>query len=201
MRTTASWQWVLVTAVVASAIGAWIFSVVATELLDLRVQQFVQFLERLATEEGIEITEEEARHRLVGFLAMGQAWVMLGLLALARWWQSLLYNPGGFRAEFHRLRLPPTLGAAIVLLMIGCAWTDEPEFDRWLAVLTVPLAMAGLGLVHWAIGYNKLSKGWVGAFYTGLVLLLQLVYPMLVAAALMDSWFDIRKRFETDREV
>src|SRR3569623_1035129 len=51
-----------------------------------------------------EMLEEAAPHmtgKAVAALVLG---LMLRLL-LARWWQALLYNPGGFRREVHALRL------------------------------------------------------------------------------------------------
>ncbi|MBD3648411.1 MAG: hypothetical protein HUJ31_13375, partial [Pseudomonadales bacterium] len=197
LRETVSWQWVLMAAVLISAGSAWLFGMVAPQLLD----QWVEWYRKLVEEDlQSQITLEEARHALLGFFAMGQAWVMLGLLVLARWWQSHLFNPGGLRSEFHRLRLSPGVAAGLVALMVACALVQIPSLSRLLPVLTVPLALVALGLVHWAIDYNKRSTPWVVGFYVLLVPLFQLVYPLLVAVALMDSWFDIRKRFETHEE-
>lgn len=191
LRTTISWQWVLVASVLVSGLGAWIFSVTAADLLDMWVEWY-----RELTGAGEDM--ENARHVLTGFFAMGQAYVMLGLLVLARWWQSDLYNPGGFGKEFQALRLSPFVAAGIVVLVIGCALSDVPELARWLPVLTVPLVMAALGLAHWAFDYNKLSTGWVVGFYILLTLVPQLVYPLLVAGALMDSGLDFRRRFQNN---
>ncbi|MEX2488373.1 MAG: hypothetical protein WD356_02475 [Pseudomonadales bacterium] len=194
LRTTMSWKWVLVGAVPIAGVGAWVFSVIATDLLDIWVQWYQELTGTMEATEGV----ENVRQVLIGFFAMGQAFVMLGLLALARWWQSELYNPGGFSKEFHQLRLLPPVSAVIVVLMVGCALSDIPELARWLPVLTVPLVMAALGLAHWAISYNELSTGWVVGFYILLMLVPQLVYPLLVAGALMDSGLDLRKRFQKE---
>lgn len=198
LRLTVSWHWVAPVAVGLAIAGTWVFVVMAPDALDLWVRFYVDFMRESLQQE---IAPEDARHAVIGFFAMGQAWMTIGLLSLARWWQSQLYNPGGFGSEFHGLRLPPQLSAAIVLLMVGCVASDMPVLVRWLGVLTVPLALAGLGLVHWAAAYNRLSAPWLVGFYLMLFGLAQLVYPLVVAGALMDSWFDIRKRFETDREV
>ena len=48
---------------------------------------------------------------LIGYIVALQ--VVLSLL-LARWWQALLYNPGGFQAEFHQLRLSVRQAAVLV---------------------------------------------------------------------------------------
>mgnify|MGYP007113695048 CR=1 FL=1 len=46
---------------------------------------------------------------MTGVLAAGMFLQLVFGLLLGRWWQALLYNPGGFRSEFHQLRLYPAL--------------------------------------------------------------------------------------------
>ena len=36
-----------------------------------------------------------------------EALTILSALFIARWWQAMLYNPGGFQQEFHIPSLPP----------------------------------------------------------------------------------------------
>ena len=43
---------------------------------------------------------------------------MIAMLFLARWCQAALYNPGGFRKEFHQIRLSQTAGAILLLALI-----------------------------------------------------------------------------------
>ena len=59
---------------------------------------------------------------LSAFIASGFVISLITTLLLARWWQSALYNPGGFRKEFYSLRLPrilvfPTLLGLFTLLL------------------------------------------------------------------------------------
>jgi hypothetical protein len=127
---------------------------------------------------------------------MGQAYAMLIFLILARWWQSQLYNPGGFQKEFHQLRLSPIMSGVLIVLLLVCFSFNE-LLGRWIPVLTVPFVMMALSLVHWMMSYQKLTGIWVFGFYILLLMLFQVIYPLLATVALMDSWFNLRARIQS----
>lgn len=119
-------------------------------------------------------------------------------LFLARWWQAALYNPGGFRSEFHALRLGRPLTGATVLLL-ALAWMQTPG----LAVLTdlLPLALLlhllqGMALVHGLVARSGANVGWLVAMYV--LLLLPMVTTQialtLAVAGMVDNWMDFRTR-------
>ena len=71
-------------------------------------------------------------------------------LLLARWWQARLYNPGGFRQEFHNLRLGRTL-ALVMLVLLGLAMAvgaQAPIFVNLAMVMGVFYMLQGIALVH-----------------------------------------------------
>ncbi len=193
LRQTFSWELVLVTAVLLSAVGALVFQTVAAGILENFANLYVEYLGQI--DAALAIDTAQAKTLLIGFFALGQAVAMVVMLIIARWCQSALYNPGGFRKEFHALRLSPMVSAGIVAAMLVCFVFDE-QLGKWLPLLTVPLLFAAIGLVHWTISAKALSGGWIGGFYASLILLFQLVYPFLASVALMDSWFNIRNRIE-----
>ncbi len=197
LRSTVSWELVLVTAVVVAAGGALIFEFAAVDILAQFVDFYISYLEKVG--DGVVIEPAMAQTVLLGFLALGQAYAMLVMLVIARWLQSALYNPGGFKKEFHGLRLSPALSGVLVAAMLVCFLFPE-QLGRWLPLLTVPLIFAALGLVHWSFTHKSLSKNWVTGFYACLVLLVQLVYPFLASLALMDSWFNLRSRIQSVKE-
>jgi hypothetical protein len=158
------------------------------------VQLYIDYLGQV--DASVVIDPEQARKLLVSFFALSQAFSMVVMLMIARWCQSALYNLGGFRQEFHQLRLSPAVSGSIVLAMAVC-YIFGDQLGRWLPLLTVPLVFASIGLAHWLMANRELSKTWVAGFYGTLVLLFQIVYPFLASLALMDSWFDIRNRIET----
>jgi hypothetical protein len=130
---------------------------------------------------------------LNGLIAALLQVVSIAALLLGRYWQAALYNPGGFGSEFRAIRIP--LWPAVLLLacmLIG------PNFGPQMAMLTplcsVPLVFAGLALMHGLVKAGKLGKFWLVGMYVTLVLFMQLIYPLLVVLAIVDSLIDFRGR-------
>ncbi|HET8904418.1 MAG TPA: hypothetical protein VFN16_10525 [Saccharospirillum sp.] len=111
-------------------------------------------------------------------------------LVLARYWQAGLYNPGGFRQEFHALRISGRLLVALVLLA-GLAYVVKPAA---MLLLLLPLLFAGVALVHGVIAKTNMGGQWLLAFYVGGLLLNQFILPLLVLGAVIDGVVDIRAR-------
>ncbi|WP_127555773.1 hypothetical protein [Saccharospirillum alexandrii] len=111
-------------------------------------------------------------------------------LVLARYWQAGLYNPGGFRQEFHALRISGRLLIALVLLA-GLAYVVKPAA---MLLLLLPLLFAGVALVHGVIAKTNMGGQWLLAFYVGGLLLNQFILPLLVLGAVIDGVLDIRAR-------
>jgi hypothetical protein len=194
LRVTLSWELAIAVAVIASAIGSLVFEYTAADLLVMLVEFYVE----LSKQNSIEVSSEVARTAIVGIYAMGQACGMCALLVLARWWQSQLYNPGGFQKEFHQIRLTPWFSTGVVVAMIFSFVFDD-QLGRWLPLLTVPLVFSGIALVHWTFGFRKMSVNWVIAFYLLLIILSNLIYPILASLALMDSYLNLRQRIQTKK--
>ena len=197
LRQTLAWELVLIGSVVFAAIGTVVFELMASDLLDRFVQFYLEY--QAGMDAALAIPEEKVAPLLLGFIGLGQAYAMLIMLVIARWCQATLYNPGGFKKEFHLLRLSPVTSSVILGLMAVCYLFNE-SIGYFLPLLMVPLVFAALGLVHWAMARNELSGHWVAMFYISLVLLFQLIHPLLASLALMDSWLDIRNRVQTNQK-
>jgi hypothetical protein len=130
---------------------------------------------------------------LTGLIAALLQIVSLLCLMLGRYWQALLYNPGGFGREFHALRLPIPLA---LLLFVGMLL--GPNMGAQMAMLTplcsVPLMFAGIALLHGLVAQGGLAKFWLIGMYVTLLLFMQPTYPLLVVLAIVDSLFDFRGR-------
>ncbi|CBL45968.1 hypothetical protein HDN1F_23850 [gamma proteobacterium HdN1] len=129
------------------------------------------------------------------FLQLMGIWVaMSAVIALfvARSMQARLYNPGGFRQEFHGLRMIPSLSALCVApLLLIQLW---PDAEAAAGLFLIPLLLAGIALVHGIIGRKKLGSAPLVVMYLGLVLIAPVVTPVLLLVALADSFFDFRNR-------
>lgn len=125
--------------------------------------------------------------------------LILGLLLslfLARWWQALLYNPGGFRREVHALRLGryfalATLGA-VVVSMAASGWAAEVAANV-LIVMAAAYLLHAMGLLHGVMAAKGIHVAWLITVYAISLIVPQAVL-LFVAAAFIDSWMDIRAR-------
>ena len=126
---------------------------------------------------------------------IGAAHMFLAVLLLmtARWMQALLFNPGGFRMEFHGLRIERhvALGLIAIMLLSGSG-TIVPE--SWALYFLMPLVFAGIALIHAVVSMRRLPVMLLVTFY--IVLLLPAAVQLVVLLALLDSWFDIRSRLQ-----
>jgi hypothetical protein len=111
-------------------------------------------------------------------------------LALARSWQAGLYNPGGFREEFHALRLTPKeLAVLVVIGVIGMLLGAHA-----LAMLGwIPLLVAGVALVHGFIGLKGMNGLWLVAFYVLLITTWPTILIVLLLG-LIDTFANVRAR-------
>jgi len=125
-------------------------------------------------------------------LAFMNAVTVFFCLVLGRWSQAMLYNPGGFREEFHHLRLPPVVAVGL-LAMAAASLTQGMDGAFWAWTCSVPLIVAGAALVHGLVGLRKLGRGWLVAFYA-LLVLFNPVKELLALVAVADSFTDFRGR-------
>ncbi len=121
-------------------------------------------------------------------------------LFIARWWQALLYNPGGWRKEFHQLRLPVSLvwvAAAVVIVALATSGGVQRFAADLLLLVMLAYLLQGLGVIHNLVHRRGLSGGWLVGLYALLLILPQTV--MLVAVVgVVDTWADFRSRIEPD---
>lgn len=209
LRQTQSWEATLAVAVLVAGFGTFVFEFGASTLMSEIVDQYLRFLsdfkQQMAGDKvGVQnavltVTPAEAHELLFGSIALFFAYSMVLFLILGRWWQSELYNQGGFGLEFQNLRLSHGFSIALVIGLILTFGLDN--LVRWIYLLTMPLFMAAIGFIHWIVNKKKLSSSWLTSFYLMMIFIFQLLAPVLIAVALMDSWFDLRKRIKFDREV
>ncbi len=134
---------------------------------------------------------------VLGFLAwLTEAQVVSSLL-LARWWQAMLYNPGGFRQEFHGLRLDRNIAVVLVAGIVLC-YLLSGEYAHWASLMGMPLLLAGLGLIHFAVAFLHKSGFWVASVYIGLLLLSPLSL-VVVGIGFLDSILNLRPRLAASR--
>jgi len=135
---------------------------------------------------------------IAGLLAWVIALTAVAALLLARWWQSLLYNPGGFGVEFHALRFDRLSATLLFVALMGCYLLGE-EYVTWGNLLGLPLLLSGVALVHHSVAFAGLGTRWIVVFYMGLVLLLGPLSSVLIGLGFLDSVMDFRSRLAARR--
>jgi len=197
LRSYSSWQWVLLGGLLTGLAMAlclqWTFSENLAEL-NTQLQQLLPQLgglyQQMSEDDRLRLTELMLP-LLLGALAMVLQVVSLLCLMLARYWQALLFNPGGFSREFHALHLPKRVAFSLLALMllIPSIW---PMATVLIPLCNLPLLFAGIALVHAKLAGKASGKFWLVGLYLSLLLFMQFAYPLLVVLALADSLFDFR---------
>jgi hypothetical protein len=124
--------------------------------------------------------------------------VMIALL-IARYWQGLLYNPGGFRAEFEGLRLPGALVPAVVLTGLF-ATIEALVFGQRHGLVTDLLLVAvamycfqGLAIAHHYVRNRQLANAWLVALYVAVLVVPHIALVALAALGLLDHRVNFRR--------
>ena len=171
---------------------------IGADFLAQLVEVFAALLEQLqsnvATEESMALVlSAPSTVQVAGILAAGNAVTAVLSLLLARYWQALLYNPGGFREEFHALRLPPLWTTGLGLLALA-VWAQEPWVSGWALVVSVPLMFCGFSLVHAYVAASGRGASSLVIFYL-LWLFVDPVKGLLLGCVVADAWIDFRRRW------
>lgn len=140
---------------------------------------------------------------MTGLQALSELAFAILALFIARWWQAMLFNPGGFRQEFHGFSLKRWFAWPSLLILLAMTLSLEGEgllgqmaTEMGLIILSLYL-LQGLAVAHGMVGIAKAGVGWLVALYV-LMIIPQLVM-LMVMVGLMDTWLDIRGRFARTR--
>ena len=195
LRGTGSWQFTLLASVGVGMLALFGFSQ-QTEMFTLLETQFTQSAEQVINspefQGQLNIPGPERLHELMLMAFASSATAMtLALLMLARSWQAKLYNPGGFREEFHALRLDWRLSSVLFVLYL-LSDLGVPVLLQMKLLFVLPLMIAGVALVHGLVGRRKLPVSILVIFYS--VMVFPAMLQLVGLAALADSWFDFRSK-------
>lgn len=141
---------------------------------------------------------DAAARLMTGLMAAALVFSLMISLFIARWWQAALYNPGGFRQEFHALRADRRIAVVLVVVLllslvdrgvIGALATD-------LAMVGIVLYLfQGLALIHGMVAAFRANVFWLVGLYALMVLASPQMVLLLSAMGFADTWFDFRAHF------
>ena len=205
LRATQSWAFALQSALLAAIAGVLLGITVSAELLDM----FAQMVERLSSaapssaaqvaNPAMAASTQLSKTAVSGSIVLGMLFGSLTGLLLARWWQALLYNPGGFGEEFRQIRLNILSSILYAAAMVMC-YLQGPNYGFWTVVFAIPLVMVGLAILHSFWRARKIGREWLIALYILIVAYNQLSTLLLAALGFIDSWLNIRSRWSSHNE-
>lgn len=198
LRVSMSWVNVLLASILVGIFCYWLFYLYPTTEMQAMSASFIPEFTKLV-KETYQLTPEQ--NQLVTMVASTmipivyacgfQVFCLISLI-VARYWQALLYNPGGFREEFYQLRLP----IGITTILCVCMFI-VPNLYYQLTILflvcSIPLFICGLAVVHALLARTQFMGFGLIAFYAVFVILFYFIYPLLVILAILDSFLNIRK--------
>ncbi len=196
LRRTMSWAQTLSVASAAGLLISMLIEWLAPETAELLGSVAGQISEALRDQLGSaagDIRTDMITELMLGGLVAGHLGSVLTSLAIGRWWQAMLYNPGGFRAEFHQLRMP-VFYAGLVIAALLLSEVAETGFVRGLPVLILPFILAGIALIHGVVAKRELGRSWLIAVYSVAFVAGPYLISLLILLAVVDSLVDIRKR-------
>lgn len=114
---------------------------------------------------------------------------MVSTVLFARWWQSLLFNQGGFKPEFFALAFPLGLAVAMIISLIASGALPGKlgliSGDLGL-VLICAFMFEGLSMLHQKVNEESMPKGMLIGMYVLLFIIPHIVI-FLAMLGLVDS--------------
>jgi hypothetical protein len=202
LRMLRSWPLALVAIVTTGLLSAVLLNATDSHFVAELVAMLNEFIaklhERMTAEQAAMLGDMSAV-QVSGLLGLRSACLMVMALLLARWWQAMLYNPGGFREEFHSLRLPVPIVIGLIAagLLVAVMGGD---YKVWCVLFALPFVVAGFALVHGVVGIKRWGRGPLVVLYIAWVLVWEIVTATLLLLALVDSWWDFRARLRARQQ-
>ncbi|MAV27706.1 MAG: hypothetical protein CMQ05_16625 [Gammaproteobacteria bacterium] len=193
LRETSSWRAVTVVAVIHGAILTLVVEPFAMEWFRQVMEPVVSYQEQHAPEG---MTERQLYKEMLALMGAIHSLFFVGLMMLARWWQSTLFNPQAFGREMRGLRLTPMFTIGLIVAAVLCFVAGTPQT---IFLVFVPAIVAGLALIHWLVADRNLGVGPLVALYVIVFVLNQLAILLIVLLSLIDSSFDLRKKLASQR--
>jgi hypothetical protein len=193
LRATASWPFTIQVSVVTAIVSVLLVSNAVPSIADAFKGATAMFLAVMQGQSPETELADPGLTAVYGFLSLGMLFNGLSGLLIARWWQSLLYNPEGFGSEFRELRLGLLSSLLFFVLLVLC-YFQGAEYRFWAFVFAVPLVLVAIAIVHSFVKERAMGQQWLVLFYIMLIVFSPFVI-LLAVIGCIDSWLNFRSRF------
>ena len=200
LRVTGSWQWTILTSMLTAMMVMFAIALLLSSDVDLLVDRLSTMFAELAQQQSAQVEPFIASRPLVlGLGALMLAVSTILCLFVSRWWQAMLYNPGGFGEEFRQLRLDVRAAGLSIMAFVVALYLPT-EYRFWAELMVLPLLLSGLSLMHYGVNVAALGKAWLVFMYVGLVVSGPVIGGLLVGLGLADSLLNLRLRLTASKD-
>ncbi len=143
----------------------------------------------------------QASRIFTGIVASALALNAVLSVVLARWFQSLLYNPGGFTKEFQGLRFGRPMALALLIPGAVAMLGDNvvTAFSTNLFVLVMMMySLHGAAVFHYVAAEKRINKFVIAVIYFLMMFVIPQLLFVFVLLGVTDTWFDIRARMHAN---
>ena len=196
---TQSWNRTLQLVLVLGTAGVILFHFVQTdatafwkpvlETLKPALQQAYQL-----SEAKLDETINNASGWMTGTFAAALAIITIISLIIARNWQALLYNPGGFGDEFRQIMIGKQAAIALVVAIAVAVVTGNQLIIELIMVGISVFMFQGLSLAHALVKQRGMKSFWLIGLYVFMFLLLVQMIVLLATFAIIDNFVDVRNK-------
>lgn len=194
LRFSRSWQSTSLLILACGVLTQWLLPFLQGYLA--RVQTAVATLQQRGVEltmdvngKAVAVSAQQLVDALLKYFGVYQMLLIAASMLLARYWQAALYNPGGFREEFHNLRFDWRLMALLLAPVVAGLFEVGP-FGDWLDMFCLVPMLTGMAVIHKVVAQRNMGITWLILAY----LLLFIAAPAFVLLGFADSVVDFRKR-------
>ncbi|MDP3878195.1 MAG: hypothetical protein Q8Q50_14560 [Methylobacter sp.] len=188
-------------AVLLGVFGVVGFYLYDNDLASMWKSMLTQMVPANAPVEDVQHTVDMLSHYMTGIIAAASVFGLLFALFLGRWWQALLYNPGGFRQEFLSLKTRPRLavGSIVVVIIASLSSGIIAEVSWNVAILLFVLyTFTGTAVLHTVFASMKMGRFIVPMFYVTLFLIPHAMLPVALVG-LSDTWMNLRNKISNQQ--
>ena len=143
-----------------------------------------------AIEEKIDI----AAGWMTGTFAAALTVIVIASLIIARNWQALLYNPGGFGEEFRQLRIGKQAASALIVAIAVAVLSGNQLLIELIMVGLAVFMFQGLALFHALAKQKGMSTAWLIGLYVLLFIAFMQMIVLLATFGIIDSFVDLRRK-------
>lgn len=133
---------------------------------------------------------------MTGYWALSLMFSVLLAMFLGRWMQAILYNPGGFRSEFHALNLGREAALVAAAVWAGALFTGPGLLYDLSLVVSAAFVLQALSMTHALVA----SRGWSPFWLVVVYLITPFLFRPMALVGVGDALFDWRRRWAGDSD-